>query len=384
MKNLIIKKFLKTTVFSILTKLNKVIKKDEKKVLLYIPTERFVYSLGPLKKYLLENGYDKKYKISYGFQDLEYLGRGNFVEAIAFIKSVLFYLTSGHVFYTAGQIPIKPSKKQTVIHIQHGNATFKPLGKLANIDNGDEFFFSYMIATSDLYKPIMAKEYDCPESCIKIAGDPMADSLLKASNSVYDFSSYSKLLVWIPTFRKSDLMGYQDSNLDTLVPLFGVEDYNSLNSLLSKYNIKLIIKLHPIQSVPKGLQLKFSHLSIYSHDEFTDSEYDMYTLLAHSDGLIGDYSTVSMQYLLTDKPQAYVVPDIEDYAGNRGFVFDNPEDYMGGHIVKTKNDFMRFIIDFAEGSDVYQVKRRWVCDQIFKYKDANTCERIVRLSGMSL
>lgn len=382
MKSLFIKRLLKKSISPFISTLNKIIPKSDKRVLLYIPNKRFVYSLGPIKQYLIENGYDRKYKISYGYEDVERLGIGKWVKSLVMVKSILTFLVSRHVFYTSGQLPIKPSKRQVVIHVQHGNAGFKPLGKLANINNGDEFFFTYMIATSELYIPIMAREYECPESCIKIAGDPMADAMLKAPRDIYDFSSFDKLLVWVPTFRNSELMGYKDSNLDTLIPLFDAQDYPELNEILAKYNIKLIVKLHPIQTVPNGMQHHFSNLCIYSHDEFVASEYDMYTLIAHSDGLIGDYSTVSMQYLLLDRPQAYVVPDIDDYAENRGFVFDHPEEYMGGHIVKDKNDFVLFIKDFASGRDVYQEKRRWVCDQIFKFKDANSCKRIIQLSEM--
>lgn len=384
MKNLVIKNILKGSVFPIISFVNRFVSKSENRVLLYIPNKRFVYSLGPLKDYLIEKGYDKKYKISYGYQDLERLGDGKWIEKLAMIKSIFTFMISRHVFYTAGQLPIKPSKKQIVIHLQHGNATFKPLGKLANIDNGDEFFFTYMAATSDYYVPIRAKEYDCPESCVKVVGDAMADALLKAPREVYDFSAFNKVLVWAPTFRNSDFMGFKDSNLDTLVPLFDANDYPELNNLLAKYNIRLIIKLHPIQTVPVGMQRHFSHLSIFSNDEFASSGYDWYTLIANSDGLIGDYSTVSMQYLLLDRPEAFVVPDIDDYGGNRGFVFEKPEDYMGGHIVKTKDEFLQFIKDFANGSDIFRDKRHWVCDQVFKYKDANCCERVVELSEMSL
>ena len=384
MKNLYIKRILKNTVFPCLSFINKLIPKNDKKVLLYIPTKRFVYSLGPLKDYLIKNGFDKKYKISYGYLDVEHLGKGKWVEKLALIRSIFIFLKSRHVFYTAGQLPIKPSKSQIVIHLQHGNCTFKPLGKLANIDNGDEYFFTYMIAPSELYIPIRAKEYECPESSIKVAGEPMCDAMLTAPKGVYDFSNFDKILVWAPTFRNSDLMGFKDSNLNTLVPLFDGNDYPELNTLLAKYNIRLIVKLHPIQSAPEGMHRHFSHLSVFSHDEFVASEYDMFTLISNSDGLIGDYSTVSMQYLLLDRPQAFVIPDIDDYAGNRGFVFDNPEDYMGGHIIKTKDEFLQFIKDFASGNDVYRDKRHWVCDQIHKYKDANCCERIVKLSEMSL
>lgn len=384
MKNLFVKNMLKGSVFPFISTINRLLPKSDRRVLLYIPNKRFVFSLGPLKKYLTDNGYEKKYKISYGYLDLEKYGEGKWIERLSMVRSIFIFLTSGHVFYTAGQLPIKPSKKQIVIHLQHGNATFKPLGKLANIDNGDEYFFTYMAATSDLYVPIRAREYECPESHVKIVGDAMADALLTAPIGVYDFTKFEKVLVWAPTFRNSDLMGFKDSNLETLIPLFDVQDYPELNILLTKYNIKLIVKLHPIQTAPAGTQRHFSHLSIFSHDEFVASKYDMYTLIANSDGLIGDYSTVSMQYLLLDRPEAFVVPDIDDYTSNRGFVFDNPEDYMGGHIIKTKDEFMQFIKDFANGNDIYRDKRHWVCDQVFKYKDANCCKRVVELSGMSI
>lgn len=384
MKNLKIKKILKESVFPLISFINKLLPKNDKRVLLYMPSIRFIYSLGPLKQYLLENGYDKKYKISYGNLDFDRKGDRVYVKKFATVKSMLNFLISRHVFYTAGQLPIKPSKKQIVIHLQHGNATFKPLGKLNNIDNGDEYFFTYMAATSDLYVPIRAREYECPESSVKVVGDAMADALLKAPRGIYDFGKYDKVLVWAPTFRNSDLMGFKDSNLDTLVPLFDTNDYPKLNDLLAKYKTKLIVKLHPIQTAPEGTKRHFSHLSIYSNDEFASSGYDWYTLIANSDGLIGDYSTVSMQYLLLDRPEAFVVPDIDDYAGNRGFVFEHPEDYMGGHIIKTKDEFMQFIEDFANGNDVYREKRHWVCDQVFKYKDAKCCERVVKLSEMSL
>ena len=384
MKNLVLKNMLKGSVFPVISFINKLVPKSDKRVLLHIPSKRFIYSLGPLKEYLQENGFDKKYKISYGFLDLEKYGNSGWVNKLAMLRSMLIFLRAKHVFYTSGQLPIKPSKNQIVIHLCHGNAHFKPVGKLANIDNGDEFFFTYMIAPSDLFIPIMAKEFACSESCIIVAGEPMGDSLLKAPKGVYNFNDYKKLLVWVPTFRQSDMMGYKDSNLDTLVPLFDIDDYPELNDLLAQYNIKMIVKLHPIQTVPEGMKRHFSHLSVYSHDEFAETEYDMFTLIANSDGLIGDYSGLSLQYLLTDNPQAYVVPDIEDYKSNRGFVFDDPEKYMGGHIVKTKDEFMQFIRDFANDNDKYRDKRHWVCDQMYKYKDANSCERIVKLSEMSL
>lgn len=55
---------------------------------------------------------------------------------------------------------------------------------------------------------------------------------------------------------------------------------------------------------------------------------------------------------------------------------------MGGHLIKTLDDFEQFLKDFAAGKDIYKNKREWVCNQVFKYRDAKSCERIVNLSGM--
>ena len=100
----------------------------------------------------------------------------------------------------------------------------------------------------------------------------------------------------------------------------------------------------------------FLILIFYTNDEFTAAGYKLYSLMAQSDALVGDYSSASMQYLVLDKPQAYVIPDIEEYRKKRGFVFKNPEEYMAGHIVKTKDEFMQFIDDMENERDPYLEK----------------------------
>lgn len=383
-KNKGLKIFLKKTIFPCLTLVNKILPKNDKVILLYCANKGVVFCNKTLRKYLLDHGYDKKYKIYCGIEKMIYADDYPQVTFVSGLKALMVFFRAAHVFYTVGQIPIKPSKRQCVIQMQHGNADIKLMANSTNIGNGDEFFFTYMISPSDFYISVHAKAYQCSEKNIVVAGDPMCDDLLTSPRDTYDFTKFSKVLLWVPTYRRSEYLGYDDSHYDTLVPLFEEGDYEELNGILAKYNIHLIVKLHPVQTAPAGMQRHFSHLSVYSHQEFEDSKYDIYTLMAQSDGLIGDYSSASMQYLLVDRPMAYVVPDLEDYGKTRGFVFEHPEDYMGGHIVKTKQEFYNFINDFASGKDVYKEKRRWVCDQIYKYKDANSTERIVKLSGLTL
>lgn len=384
LKYLYLKRFLKSTVFPLVSFVNQIIPKDEKLIFLYTANKGVQYCNLTMRKYLLDHDYDKKYKIYCGIERMKYAEELPRVKFVSGLRSVLVFLRSAHVFYTVGQLPIKPSKRQCVFHMRHGNANFKKMANSTNIGNGDEFFFTYMTVASELYVKPDAEAYGCKENNIVIAGDPLCDDLLNAPRDRYDFGKFSKLIVWFPTYRQSEYLGYDDSHLDSLIPLFREDEYTILNDILAKYNICLIVKLHPVQSAPIGTERHFSHLNVYSHDEFNKSDYDMYTLMAQSDGLIGDYSSASMQYLLLDRPMAFVVPDIEDYGRTRGFVFEHPEDYMGGHIIKTKEQFYAFLDDFATGKDVYCEKRHWVCSQIYKYHDANSCKRIVELSGMTL
>ena len=383
-KNVKLKKLLKNTAFRVASGINKLIPKDDKIVLLYSANKGIQFSLIPLRKYLLDRGFYKNYHIYCGVESMEYAEKNDKMTYIPRLKSFLLFMRAGHVFYTTGQIPIKPAKNQCVIHMRHGNTNFKTMGKLTKIDNGDEFFFTHMAATASIYKPIMAKEFACSEDNIVVVGDPMIDELLDSPDDQYDFSEYEKMILWVPTFRQSDYLGYDDSINEGLVPLFDEQDYPALNEYLSRLNIKLIVKLHPAQDDNGKSQRHFKYLDVYTHEEFVAAGYSLYPLMKQSDVLIGDYSSASMQYLVLKKPQAFVIPDYDEYKKRRGFVFQNAKDYMAGHIIESKGQFYHFLTDIAESKDPYAEKRTQVLDMLYQYQDNHNCERIVNLSGMEL
>lgn len=259
-----------------------------------------------------------------------------------------------------------------------------PPGKKHTLIMGMNSFFTYMAATSKYFKTVMSEEYGCKESNIAVVGDPLIDELLDCKTNDEDFSEFNKFILWLPTFRKSDYLGYDDSSIEDLIPLFKPSEYQELNNQLAKRNIKLIVKLHPAQDTDKNVRMHYSNLDIFTHRDFQTTKYSLSGLMKQSDALIGDYSSASMQYLVLDKPQAFVVPDIEEYAQKRGFVFEDPEKYMGGHIIKDVEQFYSFLEDVSSNVDAYKEKRHWVLHEMYEYPDNHNCERIVRLSGMSM
>lgn len=380
-KNVVIKRLLKNSIFKVASWINKCIPKDDKMVLLYSANKGIQFSLIPLRDYLLENNFDKRYRIICGIEKMKYADDCH-LDFVSRIKSYMLFFRAKHVFYTTGQIPIKPSKNQIVIHLRHGNANYKACGNKTKINNGDDFYFTYMIASSPFFTKIMCDEFKCREENIAVLGDAIIDKLLCEQPKIDELIQYDKVILWLPTFRKSDYLGYDDSSMEELVPSISADEYDHLNNNLQRYNIKMIVKLHSAQKIDGQIKRHFSHLDIYSDDEFKDANYDLYSLLAQADALIGDYSSVSIQYLLMNKPLAYVIPDFEEYSRMRGFAFENVKEYMPGHIIENKKELYNFIEEVHKNKDEYVEKRRRVRDVFYKYADRNNCERIVRLSEM--
>lgn len=104
--------------------------------------------------------------------------------------------------------------------------TFKTCGKLTHINNGNEFFFTDCLATSNIYKPIYSKAFGCSEENIYINSEPVTDVFFNGYKK-YDLGNYNKIILWTPTFRQSDYLGYDDSETEELLPLFEEKDYST-------------------------------------------------------------------------------------------------------------------------------------------------------------
>ena len=381
-KNRRIKKLLKGTIFPICSLANKVLPKKENYILLYSANGGIRHNLKPVLDYLLEKHYDTKYKIICGIEKMEFSDNNTRVTYVDRFKAVICFLKSKFVFYTTGQIPIKPSNKQMVIHLDHGAANFKACGKLSKIHNGSEFYFTYYMAPSEIYKKIVAAEFGCSVDNVLINGEPVTDVFYQEQKT-YDLGKYNKIGLWAPTFRQSDGLGYDDSD-EELLPMFHPEQYVDLNEKLKEYGIKLIVKLHAGQDLVDYNGQSYSNLELLSDTDFIKRGYSLYPLLKQIDFLIADYSSVFLQFLLLDKPIGFVVPDLEEYIQKRGIVFKNPLNYMPGDIIKNDEQLYRFLNAMAEGRDDYMEERHRVCNIIHTYKDGNNTSRVLEMSGISL
>lgn len=383
-RNVYIKNGLINTVFKLLSAVNMLVKKDDKKILLYSDTT-FRDNTRYLYEYLKEKEYNEKYIIICAVKDYRQYAtcRNQNIYFVSPLIGVIKYLSCGHIFYSFGKIPIKPSKDQIVIQMWHGTS-FKGFAanqkKTNNLTNN---FYTYVYASSEYFRSIVAKKFAVNQKNIVICGHPRTDVFYKKGLS-YDFSAYKKMVIWLPTFRKSKALGMHDGKSNSIIPLVADRDLGKLEQYLKNKNVFMIVKLHPEQDVVPVDKRKFTHLQLMTDDIFRESKYDLYALLKCADALITDYSSVFYDFLLLNRPIGFTDDDVEEYRDSRGFAVDDPDAFRPGMKMKTLNDLERFIDNLLQGTDDYIQARTKISNLSNKYQDGNNCRRSLEFSKIHL
>ena len=172
--------------------------------------------------------------------------------------------------------------------------------------------------------------------------------------------SGKKIILYAPTFR-DDEVNNPKLHIDIL-------------KLLSKLDDDSIIflRLHPFVS------MAFSHKNISDRVVNVSDYSDLYELMAVSDGLITDYSSLIFDYCVLDRPMYFFADDIVDFGLNgRGFYLDYNKD-LPGIIPMTEEELGDIISkDLLQGeSEKIKLIRREFVKKYYKWLDGNSAKRV--------
>ena len=165
---------------------------------------------------------------------------------------------------------------------------------------------SISIATSIKTKELLVKSFELAEKSVYITGQPRNDILFDSSIAIkvkrqLSHCSNEKFILYMPTWRQ---FGQNDIYLDSIIEQLRKDKLFLSN--LERKNIKLYIKPHPRINI-KGEGCG----NIIVLKDLLDI--DTQELLAASDILITDYSSVFIDYALLERPIYFFTPDIEEY-----------------------------------------------------------------------
>lgn len=305
---------------------------------------------------------------------------GKTLKALYYISKCKFiYFTHKRVI---DDLSTNRKKGQIVINLWHG-CGYKENEKKNS--NKKDFIFDYVLVPGKVFINTKSKFWNCQEDKILDIGYPRYDLYfednIKTSNFVKELKKENiKFVIWMPTFRKTYRNYFPEEKIHNSfdLPLLQSEkELLELNDLCKNNKIMLCIKRHPMQIKYQCENLYLSNIIFISNNDLVNKKIDLYSLLKYTDGLITDYSSIAIDYLLLDKPIAFILNDYEEYKNARGFVFENPLEYMPGYHIYTFQDVITYIQDVGNNIDLYLKKRKDIMCEVHNPCD-NYCERIFK------
>lgn len=261
------------------------------------------------------------------------------------IIGVYYYLRAKYVFFTHGLLNgASISKKHCVVNLWHG-MPLKTIGLLGN--NKVVQKSSFGIATSIFYQDIMSRALNINKENILVVGQPRNDLMFQSSDCLLKLNineNIKNVILWTPTYRQSNVGDIRiDGSSTNDLPVVKIKDLEDLNTFLFDINSYMIIKLHPMDILNDIIFDNFSNIKILKKNDLEVLGCQLYSLLGSIDLLLTDFSSIYIDYLLLNKPIGFIVNDLKEYSNSRGFIFEQPTDYMPGEKISSFNDLKLFI-----------------------------------------
>ena len=336
----------------------------------------------PVYKEMMRRGIDKEYEIYWLVEDkkkykddksgIKYL---NYWEKGIGILKIMYILATSKVLIFSNRFMTKYKKEQLVINLLHGSPLKKTDGYV-EYDTCD-----YVITQSTFFNKIVSDSLQVPIEKMVALGFPRTDILVGNTGVLNALGVHrnQKVMVWMPTFRKNKNTDVEFGSLNTLgVPLLDSgEKFEQLNKRLEESNVLLIIKLHPVEDTSNMLLSEYTNIWFLNDADLEKKGVTVYGLLAESDALLTDYSSVYYDYLLTDKPIGLVVDDLAEYGKRNGFFYGEYKDFVKGSYIECLDDFFAFIYNIEHNIDPDKEERQWAKERYCEYQDFKSTNRVV-------
>lgn len=375
--------------------MRKLINKVDNKLIVFETKPDYADNGRALSDYMVTNGYNdykiiwlvekpERYK-QYETENVKYvraLGKNHMQRTF---KAYYYALKAKHVFFThAFKWVGKKQKDQIYINLWHGcgyKASRRDPNKASDMN-----IFDFVLVPGEVFVKTKAEFFLCDKSKILPIGYPRYD-LYKSNNANVDkyLDSLSgkgrKNILWMPTFVQSKDLIYYKNPIPSIIglPLINsVTDLDKLEDICAKNNVNLIIKRHRIGSKVKlnENENKEQHVFYLENKDLDKMDIQLYELIAKSDALITDYSSVAIDYMILNKPLGFTLESMEDYAKTRGFVFEDPRDYMPGEHMYCFDDLEEFIKNVSKGKDLCAEHRERIMGETHNKTD-DYCKRIL-------
>lgn len=338
---------------------------------------------------LLRRGYHKKYKL-YWMKTFPGKPDWNLPEGVSYFENQpsgfcetirrAYVLNTSRYIMDCNSFVKKRRKGQVRFHLGHGMPIKIDLEYSRKFGECD----CYMVQ-SPFWYDIFETQIQVPEEVLCPLGYPRNDVLVHSKEIPKwnkEKEKYRKTILWMPTYRQH--RAHEDKALENTYP-YGMpcvetkEQLQRLEEQLAEHNILLLFRPHPVQDLSVFHKEELPHIRIADDVFLASMECTLYELLAQTDALITDYSSVYFDYLLTDRPIALTIADREEYFTRFTLAFPDYKEAVKGFYIETFSQLSSFLAEIAEGVDSTR-EERMLAKEKYHTKDAgNSAKAIVDL-----
>ncbi len=277
-------------------------------------------------------------------------------------------------------------KRKGTLYIQtwHGTLSLKPIGKYRGekfskiayiVSNNDSKLIDYVISGSD-YCTEMWRDGLIYDGDIKQLGTARCDVLINSVEekhiqfrNEYNIPKEAKICLYAPTFRG----GSQNTNRSIDAENSTLDFDGLIESLQNRFGGSwyIFLRLHP-QLLSIMDRLPVSGMNNRMID--VSKRPDMSEIMAATDCIITDYSTVIFEGFLTGQPGFIYADDFNEYVADRGSLMFTSKD-IPFSIAQSNAELQKNIAEFDD--EDYKLKSKMFVKKYGIHEDGQAAERLV-------
>ncbi|MCW2821719.1 MAG: hypothetical protein JWR64_1514 [Marmoricola sp.] len=246
----------------------------------------------------------------------------------ASLRGLLHYLRAEAVMFTHGLYGSpRPSSRKPLVNLWHGDG---PKDIRPGKEVGALIASTYVVGSTRLFSGFKGDAFGVPPERQLVTGNPRTDQLWNPADrdALTALGITGDFVVWMPTFRRTRAIGaVRASSGSPGTGRGGREGLAPLLDGLRARGLQLVVKPHPMDADRR----QEDGGTTISEEDLVRAGLNLYSVLGASRGLVTDYSSVWVDYLLLDRPLAFLVPDRSSY--DRQLLPSDVLDWVPGEVV---------------------------------------------------
>lgn len=296
------------------------------------------------------------------------------------VRAVLLFARAELVLMTTAIYGgVRPTGKRLFVNVWHGDGPKTTVPE----DQAIQLPAHITVAGTTAWGAEKARALGNRVEDVLVCGNPRIDQYTRPASDdalrTLGLDPTQLLVLWAPTFRKvrGDIAGTKWHDSTEAFPFRDLASAgDALAAHTARLGIQIVVKPHPLDAASYELP----GVVAVTDEDLLEAGLGLYQLIARTDVLITDYSSIWTDFIVLDRPIAFFCPDLDDYAVGRGF-FPNFLEHLPGPLLRTPQELLDYLDMAASSSELGSEQRRATAESLGIVTEVGATQRLMAAVG---